>query len=356
MKSLTRSTKLSLNVIVAVSAIALALASCSSSSNQNASSLPQVTGNASIQVGVFPISTYLPDQVALKQGFFKQNGLDVTLVGPAMTGSTAYQLMTTDKLQSYFNDVLTTTQAISKGSSIVIGGCVAPRSIYVIVANKSANLPTTGSFQDKIKALKGKRIGVTALGAGTDVGLTVSLQAAGVATNEVTRLAVGPPTSAISQLEAGRIDAYITGSDSGAFQITASSPNTVVYASLGDPSTPQPAQTFASGGWAVSAVWAKNHPDQLDNYRKSLEQAIAWIKQNPDEAAKVMSETMFAGGQLDVATKSVAAYVNNFAGNPGLTCDKAALDNAFGVFTQLNLGPQDKATYNAVTAPAARAS
>lgn len=331
-----------------------ALSACGTSPGGGASGSG---GDASIQVGVFPISTYLPDQVAAKEGFFKKNGLSVQLVGPAMTGATAYQLMTTDKLQSYFNDVETTTEAITKGSQIKIGACVAPRSIYVIVANASAGLPSSGSFQQKIQALKGKRIGVTALGAGTDVGLSVSLQAAGVPASEVTRLAVGPPTSAVSQLKAGRIDAYITGSDSGAYQITASDPQTRVYASLGDSSTPDPARIFASGGWAVSAQWASQHPEQLDSYRKSLQQAIAWIKVNPAKAAKIMSVTMFAGGQLDVATRSVAAYITEYiSSDSALTCARSELSATFGVFSQLRLGPEKDLNYDAVTAPAARAT
>src|SRR5262245_8304525 len=47
----------------------------------------QTTGQSGalipIQVGIFPIVTYLPDQVAYSKGFFRKNGLDVTLVGPA---------------------------------------------------------------------------------------------------------------------------------------------------------------------------------------------------------------------------------------------------------------------------------
>jgi ABC-type nitrate/sulfonate/bicarbonate transport system substrate-binding protein len=306
-----------------------------------------------VQVGVFPISTYLPDQVAQHEGLFEKNGLEVKLVGPAMTGATAYQLMTTNKLQSYFNDLETTTTAISSGTKIVVGGCVAPRSIYLLVANDSAGLPADGSFEDKVRALEGKRIGVTALGAGTDVAVTVALKTSGLAADDVTRIAVGAPSSAMSQLKAGRIDAYVTGSDSGALQITSAADDTSIYLSMGDESTPEPARIFASGGWAVSSEWAESKPDELDAYRKSLLEAIDWITNNPDEAAQIMSDTMFDGADLEVAQESVTAYIKDFA-QTDLTCDKKAVDATFDVFNDLDLGSSDDLSYESLTAPAAR--
>lgn len=312
-------------------------------------------GGGVVQIGVFPISTYLPDQVAAREGFFEKNDLKVKLVGPAMTGNTAYQLMTTNKLQSYFNDIVSTTTAISNGTNVTVGGCVAPRSIYVVVANKSAGLPADGSFNAKVRALKGKNIGVTALGSGTDVSVSVALKAAGLAAEDVTKIAVGPPNSAISQLKKGRIDAYVTGSDSGAMQITESAPGTGVYLNMGDDSSPMPARTFATGGWAVSAKWAKEQPEQLDAYRKSLLQAIAWIKDHPDDAAQIMADTMFDGADLALAQESVKAYIDNYA-DTDLTCDRKTVATAFGVFKDLKLGPTNELKYNTLVAPAARAS
>jgi ABC-type nitrate/sulfonate/bicarbonate transport system substrate-binding protein len=52
-----------------------------------------------MQIGTFPIATNLPDQIAKNKGIFAKNGLDVTMVGPAMAGATAVALMAGGKLQ-----------------------------------------------------------------------------------------------------------------------------------------------------------------------------------------------------------------------------------------------------------------
>jgi ABC-type nitrate/sulfonate/bicarbonate transport system substrate-binding protein len=281
------------------------------------------------------------DYVARDKGMFTDNGLDVTLVGPAMTGATALQLMAADNLQVYPLDMFTTLQAIAGNAPVKVVACLAPRSVYVMVASNSANLPPISApFNDRMKALEGKTVGVTGIGAGTDRALVSALAAASVPLDQVHRIGIGAPAAAIGQFKAGKIDVYVTGSYSGAYQIQAAVPGTQMFADTGDPGSPVSLQTFAQSVWTASGKWVSDHPDQVSAYRKALAQAEAWIIAHPADAAALMNFDMYAGGDLATATKAVDIEIADYykPGSPQLTCGTTGFDAAAATFEQQGLG------------------
>jgi len=309
-----------------------------------------------MQIGTFPIATNLPDQIAHNRGIFRKNGLDATMVGPAMSGATAVALMTGGKLQSYFQDIPSVMIADSSGAKLVFAACNMPGTIYFLVARGDIGLPANGSFKEKIQALKGKTVGVIAIGSGTDRTIQISMASADVADKDITRVGVGAPAAAISQMNAGRVDAYITGSISGAYQVTKGVKNAIVYVDYSDPSTPTDARLFSSGGWMVPADWAAEHPDAVKSYRKSLEEAYAWIKDNQEEAANLMSQIMYNGAELDIAKASVKYYAaHNIAQNPTLKCSPEPFESAYKMFIKYKVAPDNgKLKFDDLTLPSSR--
>lgn len=345
--------KISTSAIAATSALLIAgsLVSCSNGAT---------AGNAgagstqTVQIGVFPITGNLPAYVAQDKGIFEKNGLSVQLVGPATAGTTAFQLMTTNKMQAYFSTVLNFQQGVSNGTNVEMAACLPPKSIFVLVGDKNL-LETNGSFEQKAKALAGKTIGVTALGAGTDIALSAVLTTSGLAPNSVTHLAVGNASAAIGQLEAKRIDGYSIGSASGAFQIADKVPGAGIYLDLGADGSPSKVSRSGAGTWAVSSQWAKESPAQVDKFRTALKEANAWIVEHPDEAAQIMSKEMFGGDQLEVAKKSVAFEIENFLKDSGdLKCDQSAYDESKQLFEDQKLGDASKLKFDDVVYPGAR--
>lgn len=310
---------------------------------------------AKISIGTYPISGYLQDFVAQKEGFFAKNGLDATVI-PSMAGATALQLMSNNKLQSYGIDFLSTLQAAKQGSDIRVAACLAPRSVYVVIASEAAGLPFDASFTDRVKALKGKTVGVTALGAGTDRALVAMMSEAGMDQKSVQRIAVGVPSAAAGQLAAGRIDAYVTGSHSGAFQVEKSAPKTALYLDSGDPDAPKVVRGFAGLVWAVSGKWAKEHPEQVDDYVASLKQARDWIVANPKEAAQIMSQQVFGGADEDVAEKSAQVLIDDFykQSDKDLTCPIETFNAAATVFEQQGLGKASDIAFEDIVLDRAR--
>jgi len=338
----------------AAAAMLLLTSACASSGGGGGES---GDGLVHMDVGVFPIVTWLPDQVASNQGFFRDNGLDVTLVGPSMAGPTAFALMSSNKLQAYAQDYLTVYLAISQGNEVKISACQAPGSVYVWVARTDIGLPTSGDFEEKVLALKGKKVGVTALGAGTDRMMTTAAAAVGMSDTDVNRIGVGAPDAAASQMKAGAIDAYVTGSISGALAVAESvgDGKAAVYLQANDPTAPDTIRLFDSIGWMMPAQWAEDNPDTVAAYRKSLQQAVQWIKDNPDEAADLMSRVMLGGAQLDLAKESVASFTKDYIDpDPTLSCSPEPFAATDSVFEQFDLGPMDNLGFDKVTLPSAR--
>jgi len=343
----------------AAAALLVPLAACGGGSASAKNSPSAGTGSTPathLSVGAFPITGYLQDYVARDKGFFIKNNLDVNLISP-LTGATAVQLMSNDKLQVYPLDFFTTLQAVSRKANVTVGACLAPVSVYVMVVRPGLNLPPASApFIDRVKALQGKTVGVTGLNAGTDRALTAMLSAAGLSTSSVHHIGVGVPTAAAGQLKAGRIDAYVTGSYSGAYQIEAAVPGTSLYLDTGDPQAPTNVQSFATSVWAMSGAWVKANPGVVKRYITALQQALVWIQKNPGPAAQVMSDDMFGGTDLAVAQKSVNIEIKNFY-NPALTglkCDRKAFTAAANVFQAQGLGQSSAFTYGQIVSPIAR--
>ena len=312
---------------------------------------------ADIQVGVYPITLYLPDYVARDKGFFAKNGLNATFVGPALSGATALQLMVANKLQVMGLDMFTALQANASGNPVRVIGCLAPRSIYVMVASKTANLPPMSApFNDRMKALVGKTVGVTGINAGTDRSLVGGLAAASVPLDKVNRLAIGAPAAAIAQFNAGKIDAYVTGSYSGGYQVEAAVPSTTMYVDFGSPTSPSVVSSFAQGGWLSSGAWVKEHPEQVIAYRKAMQESVAWISKHPAEAAEIMSKDMYEGRDLPTATKSVDVQIKAYyqSARPDLTCDTRGFDAATKLFQEQGLGSASQFKFDEIVPAFAR--
>jgi len=313
------------------------------------------SGTAQISIGTFPITGALTDYVAQDEDFFKKNGINAKII-PSMSGATAIQLMANNKLQSYWIDFLSVLQATASGANVKVAGCL-PSSAYEIVASGSAGLASpSASFADRVKALQGKTVGVTAIGAGTDRALTAILQAEGVNPKSVQRLAVGVPTAAAGQMKAGRIAAYVTGSNSGAYQVQKIVSDANVYLKTGEQEAPPTIRLFASPLWMVPGEWATKNPTQVEDYMKAIVQARDWIVANPDDAAQVMSKDMFSGADLPIAKQSVDEYVQD-AYQPSskeLTCSRDTFDAAKEIFEQQHMGDASKLTYDGIVLPRAR--
>jgi ABC-type nitrate/sulfonate/bicarbonate transport system substrate-binding protein len=190
----------------AVTTIAAGAAAAAFPLRARAANQPLSTGQVGKSIAFFPI------YVAAQMGYFTDAGLDVTttifqtgqLVGAAMTSGSV------DVGTSLMTDVFALLKA--NRPTQVIGSLVDGYYVDIIASNKlMADTKTSRSSKlaDKIRALKGKKIGITGPGSGTEALVVYLFKSAGLDTTRDAELVnVGADqASVIAALGSNRIDA-----------------------------------------------------------------------------------------------------------------------------------------------------
>jgi ABC-type nitrate/sulfonate/bicarbonate transport system substrate-binding protein len=265
---------------------------------------------------VFQSEVYLPDFVAKDKGFAAKHGLDLKFVTP-QSGVAAAQLMLAGAVQGWGTDPLIILTAASKGNNVKLAGIATPVMAYTVMVSKTGEWPAEGSsFADRIKALKGKRIGVSGIGAGTDHALILMLQAVGLSEKDVTRIGIGEQQAAIGQLSGGAIDAFVSFSLSGN-AIIQQQTGARRYVATFDADVPQSIRDLPFTCFAVAGDFAAKNPKTVADWLAAEADAIAWIRANPDGAAEVLNAHVFNGQQLDLAKKIIPEMIKiYFEGTP----------------------------------------
>jgi NitT/TauT family transport system substrate-binding protein len=165
--------------------------------NAQALEKPQVT----LAVGGKNLLYYLPLTVAEQLGYFKDEGLDVTVVDFA-GGSKALQAVVGGSADVVSGAFEHTVNMQFKGQflrAFVLQG-LAPQIVLGV------NPKTMPNFKN-IADLKGKKIGVTAPGSSTNVMVNFVLAKAGLKPSDVSIVGVGAGNGAVAAMRSGQIDA-----------------------------------------------------------------------------------------------------------------------------------------------------
>lgn len=154
-----------------------------------------------IAVGGKALTYYLPLSIAERKGFFKDEGLDVTIADFA-GGSKALQAVvggSADVVSGAFEHNINLQSKGQFFRCFVLQGR-APM-IGIAVSNKT--MPNYKSPAD----LKGKKIGVTAPGSSTNMMVNFFLAKNGLKPSDVSIIGVGAGAGAVTALRSGQIDA-----------------------------------------------------------------------------------------------------------------------------------------------------
>ena len=158
---------------------------------------PQLT----LAVGGKNLLYYLPLTIAEQLGYFKAEGLDVTIADFA-GGSRALAAVvggSADVVSGAFEHTVNMQFKGQPMRAFVLQG-LAPQIVLGI------NPKTMASYKT-IADLKGKKIGVTAPGSSTNVMVNFVLAKAGLKPSDVSIVGVGAGSGAVAAMRAGQIDA-----------------------------------------------------------------------------------------------------------------------------------------------------
>jgi NitT/TauT family transport system substrate-binding protein len=230
-----------------------------------------------VRAAFLPAVTWLPSWVALENGIFKKNGLNVSLTEvqnvALLPGTLGRQF---DIAPSTPPDLI---KGVANGLSItgVAGGYIEAsdaRMIEVMV------LPDSG-----IKGptdLKGKLIATPTVGSIMHVATLQWLESNGVSQRDIRAVEVPFPNMP-DQLLSGRLDAV------EAIEPFVSILKDKGAVGVGDPvlSVTDPAMSTI---WISDRDWAHENPEVIEKWVKSIDEAIAFIKANESASRAIVAK------------------------------------------------------------------
>ena len=193
----------SLRIAAAVAGLVLVASGCadrSSNSAQGTLKLGQVSNSAA----------FLPIYIARQKGYFEKEGVKVgkpPILGTGAKVAAAVKSGSVDAGASVMPDVLN-LQASGTDAQMV-SNLVDKYYVDVVVGKNFHGPGTSAPLKDRIKALKGKKIGITGPGSGTEALLVYLFKQAGMNAKTDAQLVNlgGQVTAAIGALKTGRVDA-----------------------------------------------------------------------------------------------------------------------------------------------------
>jgi NitT/TauT family transport system substrate-binding protein len=262
-----------------------------------------------IGVGGKPLLYYLPLTLAERLGYFKDEGLDVT-VNDFGGGSKALQALVGGSVDAVTGAYEHTIRMQQKGQDIA-AVIELGRFPGIVLAVSTAKADKVKSVAD----LKGMKIGVTAPGSSTHLTVTYQMIKAGLAADDASFIGVGGGASAVAALENGNVDA-ISHLDPVISKLEADGAAKVLVDTRTEAGT-----RAVFGGTNPAAVlylkrdFIKANPNTVQALTNAFYRTLKWIeKASPDEiAAKVPEEYML--GDKALYLKALKASIPTYSQN-----------------------------------------
>jgi len=293
--------------VAAAGALALGMAACSSgsagksASGGGSASVPTVK----LMVGGIDKQIYLPYQLAQDLGFYKKYGVNVQLSTETNGGVGAEDAMASGQVDMAGAWYIHSIDFQAKGKDVT-------DIVQLSGAPGEREMCGTGSGVHSAADFKGKTLGVTDLGSGTDE-LTQFLAAQhGISRSQYHTLAVGAGATAIAAIQRKTAQCVMTTQPT----VGALEAKHLAYPAI-DLATTKGAQAALGGAWPAAGVlaraeWVKSHQAAVQSVVDALVATMHWI--NTHSAADIANHMPAQFVSNSTITK--AQYV------AGLTTDK----------------------------------
>jgi len=257
-------------------------------------------------VGGLSKQIYLPNMLAQKLGYFKDEHLDVTLIDEG-SGQASEDEVIAGNVDAgsgaYVHPMV--LNALGKKIETICQFGIAPGEAEVIDARKAGSIQSPSD-------LKGKNLGVTELGSGTHTLTLAILGKAGLDPTKEHFVAVGAGDTFIAAIDHQTIDAGMT-TEPTISRLTSSGKGKVLV----DLRTPESTRAALGGDYPFIGIFAKND----------------WVDSNKDVAQRLVNayvktlKFIHSHTAAEIADKMPADY---YAGNKDLYV--TALQNQLSIF------------------------
>jgi NitT/TauT family transport system substrate-binding protein len=245
-----------------------------------------------IMVGGLSKQIYLPNMLTQQLGYFKQEGLEVTLIDEASGQSSENQVLAgqVDAGSWSYNHTIE-LQAAGKQMEAVVLMNIAPGEAEIVSAKAASQIHS-------VSDLKGKNLGVTELGSGTQTLTTALLHNAGITPSQVHFVPVGAGDTFIAALQQGKIDAGMT-TEPTISRILATGVGKVLV----DLRSPQSTQAALGGPYPFICLfmnnsYVNNHKDVVQKLVNAYVKTLKWMHTHTaDQIAAMMPPDYYAGNK-----------------------------------------------------------
>lgn len=270
--------KRSIFAVAAAGAVALSLSACGGGSTASSGSTASGGSSADsanmptvkLMVGGIDKQIYLPYQLAQQLGYYQKYGVKVELSTEQQGGVGAEDAMASGQVDMAGAWYIHTVDFQSKGKNVTnlvqLSGAPGER----IMCSPKANVHTGAD-------LKGKTVGVTDLGSGTDELTQFIASKAGLSKNDYHTIAVGAGATAIAAIQRGSADCVMTTQPTvGALEAKNLAAPAIDLATA-DGAKAALGGTLPSAGLLAQADWVKSHEDAAQKVVDALVDTMHWI-------------------------------------------------------------------------------
>jgi NitT/TauT family transport system substrate-binding protein len=232
---------------------------------------------------------------AVGEGYYKDAGLDVTIVQGNGSGNTA-QLVASGKSELAYADAVTVSQLIAKGAPMKVVSTIYQSNPNQVSALKKTNVRSP-------KDLAGKKVGVPA-GSSQATMLPLFFKANGLKESDMTLINM-PPTAMVPSLLQGQVDAILGSMDAYQIQLEAQGAQTDNYrfADYGVPTV--------STSIFASEKFIKENPDVLRKFIAASLKGWSFALDNPAKTIQHV-KAVFPEVNEKLATAELAAITPLF--------------------------------------------
>jgi len=244
-----------------------------------------------LSIQVYPgfVGSFLAS-IAQDEGFYKTNGLDVKLV-PLGDGPRGLAALEGGSIQLAQNNTDFMLLARSRGLDLVMVVGTWGEQFALVVRDDVALPGAAAGYPAVMKDIVGKKVGVSARGAGTEYAMRTLLSSADLDPESVTYIAVGGTAGQVPALRTGNVDAVVA-AGIGADVVKAMGVGKIVI----DLQAGQgPKDLLALGncyeGYFGKRAWVDANTDTLLRFVKAQQAAEAWAR-TPANAEKVIDKAL----------------------------------------------------------------
>jgi NitT/TauT family transport system substrate-binding protein len=275
--------------LLAVAGAILAVTACGGASSSGGTNQ---TANVKIMVGGLNKQIYLPNKLTEQLGYFKEQNLNVTFIdeGSGQGSEQAVVARNVDAGSGSYNHTIE-LQAAGKNIETVCQFGIAPGEAEVVDARKASSI-------NSVADLKGKNLGVTDLGSGTQTVTSAILGENNVPADQVKWVAVGAGDTFIAAINQQRIDAGMT-TEPTISRLVQSGQGKILV----DLRTPASTRQALGGDYPFIGVFMTNdyvgsHQDVVQRLVNAYTKTLKWMKgHNATEIADKMPADYYAGNR-----------------------------------------------------------